>query len=173
LVPKKPRPKKPAWYWMLTIGFCLFFIYRSTIPILRLQSSPPPEFIDNARKMSHDPGQPESRVALAYWNVAVDSIQAKYPPKKSLPAAPPPEFRIDSKLTGQSANSDEDRAIYWHRLRDVWSDNEVWQESHGWNTEWFMDFLGDVGQYADQSLQQFVRNVRYWQGQLGRTSVSS
>ena len=173
LFPKKPpRPKPSLWKWILAIGFCLFFVYRSTLPVLRLQSNPPPEFIDNTRRGQRDRERPDKRLAQAYWEVAVHSIQMKYPPTKSLPAAPPPEFRVDSSLAGMSASMDADRAFYWQRLRDLWRDQRTWRVSYGWNAGWFTDFLDDVGQYADQSLQQFVQSIRDWRDELGRTSIS-
>ncbi|HVA01720.1 MAG TPA: hypothetical protein VMV34_08705 [Terriglobia bacterium] len=169
---KEPRRKPSLLKWLLTIGFCVFFVYRSTLPVLRLQSNPPPEFIDHSPNEGHNRKQPEKRLALAYWDVAVHSIQMKYPPKKSLPATPPPEFRIDSKLTELPDNLDADRAYYWHRLRNLWNEQRTWQVSYGWNTDWFTDYLGDAEQYASQSLQQFVQGVRYWRDELGQTSIS-
>jgi hypothetical protein len=173
LFPYRKQPPKPSLLkWVLAIGFSLFFVYRSTLPVLRLESNPPADFIDNSPKEGRDRKLPEKRLARAYWDVAVHSIQTKYPPKKSLPATPPPEFRIDSNLTGLPDNMDIDRAYYWQRLRNLWNEQGTWQVTYGWNTDWLTDYLWDAEQYADQSLQEFVQGVRYWRDELGQTSVS-
>lgn len=169
---KKPRRDPGLWKWLLAIGFVLFFVYRSTLPVERLQSEPPPEFIDHNPDRRQRRGQPERRVAQAYWEVAVHSIQLKYSPKRSLPADPPPEFKIDSKVTRLSENMDANRAFYWRRLRGLWTHPEIWQVTYGWNTGWVTDFLTDLEQYASQSLEQFVRSVQFWREELGVTRVS-
>lgn len=172
LFPKKPPRRPSLWKWTLAVGFCLFFIYRSTFPVLRLESNPPPEFIYNAPSRHFDCKEPGKRIAEAYWNVAVHSIQNEYPPKKSLPATPPPEFKIDSKLVPSSYNMDVGRAIYWQRLRNLWNERTTWQVSYRWNTDWVGDLLDALGRSASQSMQQFVQSVQRWKYELGQIHSS-
>jgi len=173
LFPKKePRRNAGLWKWLLVIGFALFFIYRSTLPVVRLQSEPPPEFIDRNPGRSRQHAQPEKRIARAYWESAVQSIQWKYAADKSLPADPPPEFRINARLAELSDGINVDRDFYWRRLRDIWQQPETWQISYGWNTEWLDRSLMALQEYASQSLEQFVQTVRFWRDELGRTSIS-
>lgn len=172
--PKRPRKQTPLWKWILAIGFCLFFVYRSTLPELRLQSSPPPEFIDATPHGRRDSrlSDKDKRIAWAYWNVAVHSIQAKYPPKKSLPLAPPPEFRIDSSWETVSGNLDADRDFYWRRLRKLWSQQDTWRVTYEWSTNWVTILLGKAGQFAEQELEQFKQSIRDLRYELGQTNIS-
>jgi hypothetical protein len=173
LFPKKePRQNAGLWKWLLVIGFGLFFVYRSTLPVVHLQSEPPPMFIDRNPNRSRRHAQPERRVARAYWEIAVQSIQWKYSRKKSLPANPPPEFRINAQLAKLSENVDSDRSFYWQQLRDIWQQPRTWHVSYGWNTDWVDRSLMALQQYASQSLEQFVQSVRFWRDELGKTSIS-
>ncbi len=169
---KEPPRERSLWKWILVIGFCLFFIYRSTFPVLRLQSDPPPEFVCEAPNGRLDRKEPEKVIAQAYWNVAVHSIQAEYSSKQSLPSTPPPEFKIDSTLASAASNMDVDRVLYWQRLRDVWSEQETWQVSYGWSLNWVTDFLDGLGHHANQSVQQFVQSVQHWKYELGHIHTS-
>ena len=169
---KKPRRQPSLWKWLLAIGLGLFFVYRSTLPVVRLQSEPPPAFIDHNLKRNHGPVQPETRVARAYWKVAVQSIQLEYSPKRSLPAVPPPEFKINSQLSELSDRMNSDRAFYWRRLRDLWTQPEIWQVSYGWSTEWFTNSILSLQQSIGQAFEQFVESVSFWKDDLGKSGIS-
>jgi hypothetical protein len=170
-------PKKDAsrnlglWKWLLLIGFCLFFVYRSTLPVMHLRSEPPAEFISPNPSGSHQPALPARRTAQTYWKVAVRSIQPKYAAGKPLPADPPPEFTINTKTADLAGDLNFERAYYWQRLRDTWQQPEAWRASYGWNTEWFDRSVATVQQYLSESLRQFVQSVRFWRGEVGNTSI--
>ena len=170
-------PKKDAsshlwlWKWLIFIGFCLLFVYRSTLPVMHLQSEPPPEFISPDPSRSHRPAQAERRIAQAYWKAAVRSIQPKYAAGKALPADPPPEFTINAETADLAAGLNFERAHYWKRLRDVWQQPEAWRVSYGWNTEWFDRFMATAQQYLSEWLKQFVQSVRFWRDEVGNTIV--
>jgi len=169
---KKPRRGAGPWKWLLVIGCVLFFIYRSTLPLVRLQSEPPPEFIGRHAVRDRRQAKPEKLIAQAYWNVAVRSIQWKYSPKRSLPYDPPPNFRINKQFKALSDSINIDRDIYWRRLRDVWQQPDTWRVSYGWNTDWVNRSLMVLLEYANDSLQQFTQQVRTWRDELGNVSIS-
>ncbi len=169
--PKEPWRKAGLWKWILIIGCVLFFIYRSTLPLVRLQSEPPSEFIGR-HAVDRRQAEPEKVIAQAYWNVAVQSIQWKYSPKRSLPYDPPPNFRINEQSKELSDAVNVDRNVYWRRLRDVWQRPDAWRVSYGWNTDWVNRSLMVLQEYANDSLQQFVQQVRTWRDELGNISIS-
>ena len=39
------------------------------------------------------------------------------------------------------------RARYWYRLREVWSEPDVWVASYGWNTSWVGYTLNSLSMY--------------------------
>jgi hypothetical protein len=167
LYPKKGRPRTPGlWRWLLLLGFGLFFVYRSTLPVARLQSEPPPQFIGRSDSQTIERPQPDKQIAREYWRVAVRSIQSEYAPKISLPAAPPPDFRINSRTAEASVNGDAERAVYWQRLRDLWTQPEIWQVTYGWNTGWFMNAVSNLPQYLGEILQQLVAGLQSCGDQL-------
>lgn len=173
LFPKKPPRRAPSlWKWLLVIGLGLFFVYRSTLPVVRLQSEPPPQFIGPTSGERAGQEKPEERIALAYWKVAVRSIQSEYSSRKTLPPVPPPEFRINPKSAELSGYSSAERNLYWRRLRDVWTRPEIWQVSYGWNTDWFTNALFNFEQFLGQSMQQFVDSVAFWRGHLDRANMN-
>lgn len=170
--PNKDAARKPAlWKGLLVIGFCLFFIYRSTLPVMHLQSKPPAEFINPNSNGSHQPTQQQRRIAQAYWKVTVQSIQPEYTVGKPLPATPPPEFTISTNSADLAGGLHFERAYYWQRLRDVWQQPEAWRVSYGWNTEWLDHFMVSVQQHLRGVLRQFVQNVGFWRDKLGNTTL--
>jgi hypothetical protein len=148
------RPSYPPENWparrgrvarlALVAGLCLVIIvpllgvYLSTRPVMRLQPEAPAEFIDQSPNWSAKRRAREEAVAQAYWQVAVESLQTKYPFGSELPADPPTEFQIENKsVPPVSAKAfAETRARYWEKLRRIWVERQSWVEHLGWNTQW-------------------------------------
>jgi hypothetical protein len=105
---------------------------------MQLLPEAPAEFIEQSPDWNAKRRAREEEVAQAYWQVAVVSLQEKYPFGSELPADPPPEFQIDKKYVapgGAKAFSDT-RAVYWENLRRSWVQPHSWVERHEWNTQW-------------------------------------
>jgi hypothetical protein len=94
----------------------------------------------------------ERRLALAYWNVAVQRIQAHYSPYRPLPTEPPPQFQISDAAETLEAGVNAARVHYWYRLRDVWNERDAWVLSYGWNTGWVESALNSFPQYLPKSV---------------------
>ena len=89
----------------------------------------------------------ERRIAAAYWESAQMDVQWKYPYSHPLPPEPPPEFKIDAPALGPSASDPATRALYWHRLQQVWYLPEAWDKDYEWDWSWVTDPLTNGGQW--------------------------
>ena len=116
----------------------LLGVYLWTAPVIELQSEAPAEFVDQSPNWSAKRRAREEEVAQAYWQVAVDSLQERYPFGSELPADPPTEFQVDNKYapTGGAKAVSETRAHYWEKLRRSWVQHQSWVERYEGNTRW-------------------------------------
>jgi hypothetical protein len=115
-------------------------VYISTPPPaqLRLQAERPPDYVDQNPNWNSKRRDREEEVAQAYWRVAVENLQGKYPFGSELPADPLPEFQVDSKYDppGGAKALTETRNYYWERLRSCWLQREYWVETPVGNVNW-------------------------------------
>jgi hypothetical protein len=116
----------------------LLGVYLSRGVVMRLQPEAPAEFIEQNANWNAKRRTREEEVAQAYWRVAVESLQERYPFGSELPAAPPTEFQVEKKYfaTGGAKAFSETRACYWENLRRSWVQPQSWVEHHEWNTQW-------------------------------------
>jgi hypothetical protein len=115
---------------------------------MQLLPEAPAEFIEQSPDWNAKRRAREEEVAQAYWQVAVVSLQEKYPFGSELPVDPPPEFQIDKKYVapgGAKAFSDQ-RTVYWENLRRTWVQPQSWVERHEWNTQWAARLRHILGQ---------------------------
>jgi hypothetical protein len=105
---------------------------------MQLRPEAPAEFIDQSPNWSAKRRVREQEVAQAYWRVAAEALQERYPFGSELPAAPPAEFQIEKKYvpTGSAKAFAETRAHYWEKLRRSWVERESWVERHEARTKW-------------------------------------
>jgi len=122
---------------------------------VRLSAEPPPSFLDYSRNWSPRERQEQRRLAEAYWHVAVRRIQGHYSPGSSLPVDPPPQFRVADAAQSLESDVAAARIRYWHRLRDVWNQQNAWVVSYGWNTDWVENTLNTL----PQDLPRGIANV--------------
>jgi hypothetical protein len=117
-----------------------FCVYISTPPPaqLRLQAERPPDYVDQNPNWNSKRRDREEEVAQAYWRVAVENLQGKYPFDSELPADPPSEFQVDSMYDppGGAKALAETRNYYWERLRSCWLQREYWVEAPARNLTW-------------------------------------
>lgn len=153
----EPRnPKGSGWWkWALAIILGALFVYRSTRPVVRLRSTPPPSFYDYSRTWTQVERQQHRHLADAYWQVAVRRIQGHYSADAPLPSEPPPQFRLGSSDSDVAAS----RVHYWFRLREVWSQPNAWSVSYGWNTDWVERAVSSIRQYIPQWLLDIFQSI--------------
>ena len=127
-----------AGLFLIMVASVLGVSLSSTHPVMQLLANPPADFVDqnptwNAKRRAH-----EEEVAQAYWQVAIDNLQEKYPFGSELPADPPTDFQVDSKYAppGGPKALAETRDYYWERLRTSWAQRQCWLESQEADTTW-------------------------------------
>jgi len=137
------------------------FTYLSYRPVARLRPEPPRSFIDTHKGWDAKRQAAEERVARAYWSVAIEKVQVKYPFGAALPDDPPPDFSIANKDFPSDGfeKSSATRARYWQKIRETWGLPEAWDKSYRWSLMWFYDGLASfqqaVWQFIDDLLRRF------------------
>ena len=127
-------------------------------PKYHLRGDMPPEFFRAASSSSTAAkGALDQRIAWAYWESAQMDIQWKYPHGRTLPPDPPPEFRVDAKALGPSANDPATRQLYWRRLQSVWYTPETWQRKYELDMNWARDPLSSAGSWLREEVNQLLR----------------
>jgi hypothetical protein len=150
----RPKRRGMVAQQALVAGLCLIItvpvlgVYLSRGAVMQLLPEAPAEFIEQSPDWNAKRRAREEEVAQAYWQVAVVSLQEKYPFGSELPVDPPPEFQIDKKYVapgGAKAFSDQ-RTVYWENLRRTWVQPQSWVERHEWNTQWAARLRHILGQ---------------------------
>src|SRR5690349_12784350 len=86
-------------------------------PRYHLRGDMPAEFFPSSPSTTPAKRSLDQKIAWAYWESAQMDIQWKYPHGKTLPADPPPEFRVDARALGPNAADSVTRQLYWRRLQ--------------------------------------------------------
>jgi len=123
---------------LLAITVPVLAVYLWPAPAMQLRAQPPAEFIDDSPNWGPARRGREQEMAQAYWQLALASLQQKYPFGSELPAEPPSEFDASKKYlpaVGAKALS-ETRDHYWQKLRKVWVQRDSWVETSGWDAPW-------------------------------------
>jgi len=69
----------------------------------------------------------------------------------------PPEFKIYITALGPAASYPATRALYWHRLQQVWYLPEAWNKEYEWDWGWAGDPLVNAGQWLrDKANKMFT-----------------
>src|SRR5579863_1638262 len=119
-------------------------LYLFTRPVMRLRTEAPSGFAEVNPNWNPKRRGLEDQLARAYWEHAVRDVQPLYHYGAILPADPPAAFQIDPKAVapgGAKIDLAATRALYWQKLREVWSLPQTWEQADTWNTEW-LDKLG-------------------------------
>ncbi len=124
--------------WILCIAMAFFFVERSLQSKMRLRHYPHPEFIGLRPEWDARRREGEERLANAYWEYGVTTLEWTYPYPSSLPAEPPPEFSVEGKgyPRGGIETSRATRLGYWEGLRKVWALPQTWEKKYEWSTRW-------------------------------------
>lgn len=97
----------------------------------------------------------EKRIAWAYWESAQMNIQWEYPHGSTLPADPPPEFRVEASALGPDASDPVLRALYWHRLQEVWPLPEAWKQKYEFSLDWAGDPIVSASQWLKDRVDRW------------------
>jgi hypothetical protein len=135
--------------------FVGLFLYASITPVHRLRPEMPKVFGLSPSSWPAEKRAEEARVAQAYWNCVISTIQWKYGFASQLPADPPSEFRIDQAEVGPVAGDPATRARFWWKLKEVWYLPGTWKNGYEWDSSWvsrwprsaaknIQDFLGKL-----------------------------
>lgn len=146
---------------LLVLG-AVAFTYFSYRPVARLRPNPPRSFIDMQKGWDAKRQAAEERVARAYWSVAIEDVQVKYPFGAALPDDPPSEFSIADQdfPSGGFEKSATTRARYWKKIRETWGLPEAWDQSYRWSLMWFYDGLVDFQQAIWRNVDSVLRRFR-------------
>ncbi|MFB3922064.1 MAG: hypothetical protein ACE145_10095 [Terriglobia bacterium] len=154
--PRKTKVRTGLVLLALVAGTFAYFSYR---PAARLRPVPPKTFLDTPKNWDVKRRAAEERVALAYWGVAIEKVQFKYPFGSVLPDDPPPEFLPSEKDSGID-RSPATRARYWKKIRETWDLPEAWDKSYQWSVQWFYDGLVDFQQAVWRNVDSVLRRFR-------------
>src|SRR6266446_3082935 len=129
-------------YPVIAVVLLVLFSYR---PKYHLRADMPTAFFSAADAPPNQKHSLEQRIASAYWESAQMDVQWKYPYSHPLPPEPPPEFKVDAPALGSAASDPATRALYWHRLQQVWYSPEAWKKDYEWDWNWASDPLANAG----------------------------
>jgi hypothetical protein len=142
--------------WGLRIGLLLGLaallavaVYFS-MPVVRLRPTPPNSFLEDSTNGTPKQRVRENQLARAYWDIAAREIAPKYGFGKQLPPDPPDNFKVEEDAAPGATPKVDDaaRSRYWWKLREVWTQNDSWEQVSGWNVEW----IRSVWNYASAKL---------------------
>jgi hypothetical protein len=113
-----------AWLPGVIAMMAVLVIY-SVQPVMRLSSSPPPEFlaVDTGANIN------EELFARAYWSC---TRNLPYSYGIPLPADPPPPFSISEEHAVSRQDALTIRRLYWNQLQKTWLSPTVWQKTYTW-----------------------------------------
>jgi hypothetical protein len=92
---------------------------------MQLRSDPPAGFVVENPRWGATERARQLQLSHAYWMLAINDLEHKYPYQTELPATPPPEFRVDQNGLKDDAAT---RRLYWDEIRKLWSTPDAWQK---------------------------------------------
>ena len=125
---------------LILAGIFCFLSYR---PRSRISAQMPVEFLDVSNSENRQQRIAEEKLAKAYWDCVVNTIQWEYTYGYRLPSSPPPEFTVTRGDV--PAGSDlAARTRYWQKLQQVWNIPTTWQKQYEWDTAWTTTWTEDL-----------------------------
>jgi hypothetical protein len=132
--PEGRRSGHGSTLWLLIVIILAgLFFYKSIHPVMRLRDDLPPDFVEAGANPSIAELREQERIARAYWELAVETVQEQYPFGTTLPASPPQEFTL------QGESDSAARTRFWNKLRERWDQREIWVRRYGWDADWVKD----------------------------------
>ena len=130
---------KRVGFLVIIISLFLAVVAYFAIPTrMELVSTPPVEFLQARPEWDAKRREAEARLARAYWDCAIVTLQWKYPYGIPLPENPPAEFQVDVRVFADAMKlAPQSRNRYWQRLGEVWRLRQSWHEVRVWDFDWF------------------------------------
>jgi hypothetical protein len=155
---RRARRIRVGW-WLLVLlpaGVVFALCYR---PVMRLRPAPPPGFAETGSAWDATRQAAEARAAEAYWQLALNIVQWKFPFGTELPLEPIAEFRLDEKDFPRSgiAAAPATRARYWKKLREMWSSPQIWNRAYVWNSGWLWEALLNFTEAVSRFVHRITR----------------
>lgn len=139
---------------LIPIILGLLFIVASYQGKYHLRSEMPAAFFaENSRSSS---SARDKQIAGAYWKVARAEIQWRYGYGQVLPTDPPPQFQIDDRSLGVTADPSA-RLLYWRRLQEIWYLPEAWTKDYGWDFTWVADPLTSAASWLKEQTERLLQ----------------
>ena len=130
-------------------------VFASFQPTLRLKHEMPKMFMDDISSWSPQKRAQEEKMARAYWQCALNSVQWNYGYGHRLPDDPPPEFLVTAKEVGTAASDTGSRLRYWRNLERVWYHPNTWERTYGFD----LNSVSASLQAAGTRLELFLRRI--------------
>lgn len=122
---------------------------------MQLRNDPPAGFVVENPRWGAAERARQLQLAHAYWMLAINNIEHKYPYNTALPATPPPEFRVDQSGLRDNAAT---RSLYWEKLRKLWKQPDDWQQVTVSSGNGIADMLAWLKNKLTQPMQSKPKN---------------
>lgn len=133
------------------IGFVLVLAGLSISPTIKLQETPPADFV----AVRASAAGPKAALAGGYWEVAARVIQWKYSRAAALPLQAPADFTLVEGAAKPGRSEDQTaRAAYWAELREEWLRPENWHTTYGMDLSWTVRSARNVSRAIMQFIHQ-------------------
>ncbi|MDE3135948.1 MAG: hypothetical protein KGL59_05215 [Acidobacteriota bacterium] len=93
--------------------------------VMQLKTDPPAGFVVQNPAWGAKERARQYQLSQAYWMLAVNDLEHKYPYGTALPDTPPPEFRVDQ---GGLKDDAATRRVYWDKFRQLWNAPGDWNQ---------------------------------------------
>jgi hypothetical protein len=145
----RPSDGRISLWPVAVIGFIVLLLAACITPVVRLNTTPPSDFV--ALKTSAKGSN--TATASRYWDAAVRVVQWKYNRTSTLPAQAPADFSLTDESNKRVGGENEAaRFAYWARLREDWLKAENWHTTYSFDLSWIARDL----QYLWSAAMNFV-----------------
>ncbi|MGH9404789.1 MAG: hypothetical protein ACRD3D_03005 [Terriglobia bacterium] len=133
--PSPARAPFKAHLFLILVAFIptVIFAYLATRPVMRLEATPPADFLAAYPEWSSGHAAASVRLSQAYWDWAALHLVPGYPYGSKLPEQPPVSFEVDGTSFPAGVEADVARERYWQKLRTLWVEPQSWQRVEIWN----------------------------------------
>ncbi len=110
----------------LAVGLTITFVKLAPRPTfaMELKNDPPAGFVYENPAWSPQLRAHQLQLAQAYWMIAINDLQHRFPYGKPLPAAAPPDFQVNQNGLRDDLAT---RARYWQEIKQIWTSPSDWQ----------------------------------------------
>ncbi len=140
---------------MFVVAVLGLVAWASFQPTMHLKNEMPKDFVDGSTSSSPQRRVQEEKIARAYWQCAISTVQWSHGYGHRLPDDPPPEFLVTSKEVGTAAADTGSRVRYWHNLQRVWNAPNSWEKVYGFD----LNSMSASLQAAGVKLEGFLRRI--------------